>query len=980
MKSSTAILLPYARRQWSALALAALSTLFVTAAELARPFPLKLVIDHLLADNRASAPFTLGHADLVLLAAVAALVLAIALVEALATYVMEVRLRRAGERIIHDLRIGLYAHLQRLSLKFHDRRRTGDLVTRVTGDVNAVGQLFAESLGALTVSVLLLAGMLVVSLVIDPVLALTVFAVSPLLFLVTHRFRRRLRAASRDQRAREGEIASLAAESLAAMREVKAFGAEGFEHRLTQTSEQRRQAGVETSQIEGRFGRLIDVLGAVSAALVLVVGVFRVASGALSPGDLVVMVAYAKRVYRPLRDIARQSGRISRSMARADRIAEILAADDVLEERRDAHRGERARGELAFDAVSFSYEPDRHALAEVSLRIPAGQKVALVGRSGAGKSTLAGLTARFHDPESGSVLVDGRDARDCSLAWLRDQVGLVLQDTVLFSGSVAENIAFGSDASIVEIARAAKAAGAHGFISELPQGYHTELGARGVGLSGGQRQRLAIARTLLRNPAILVLDEPTTGLDARSEAEVLAGLEVLMRGRTTIVITHSPALAARADRVIVLEEGRVTSDGPPADAVARPAASAVGRRVPVPEDSALPQLWRLLDPAEIAPFLARSLEMPADGLDVRVRYLRYKPQTNLVVHYDVGVGGRWHEAVAMIASRAYLERRAGKPENVALARLVDGRSPVAMPLRYEPEVGALIQWLPLDLALPALAEPPAQLVDRLRAAGVKTGGGAREPDRLAYKPRRRAVLGLEDHVLKLYADETEFLAAVLGLGASSRLSAPATPNFVTFLPELRLTVQSRLNGKRPGHPGDVAYGAGAILAELHTAQAPMLRRERPHDQLTAAASSASFVAALRPELRGRIETLLDRLEDSRPEANGLVPSHGDFNARQLVIRRGDLAVVDFDGMCLAPAALDPAIYGAYLVLGGPGDLERARVVLEDLLEGYGERPPGLDWYLATSILRRAPRPFRYLDDHWPELLEGMLAASEEAAP
>jgi ABC-type multidrug transport system fused ATPase/permease subunit len=242
-------------------------------------------------------------------------------------------------------------------------------------------------------------------------------------------------------------------------------------------------------------------------------------------------------------------GARSQALARGDRIAEILASDEVLEERPNAYSGGRAVGEIQFDRVVFGYTPERISLHGVSFLVPAGQRVAIIGRSGAGKSTIAALVARFYDPQEGRVEIDGRDVRDCSLRWLRTQVGLVLQESVLFTGTIAENIAYGiSDADPEAIVEAAKAAGAHDFIMQMPDGYDAMLGQRGVGLSGGQRQRIAIARMILRNPAILVLDEPTTGLDSQSEAEVMRCLEALMRGRTTVMITHSPALTRTADR------------------------------------------------------------------------------------------------------------------------------------------------------------------------------------------------------------------------------------------------------------------------------------------------------------------------------------------------------------------------------------------------------------------------------------------------
>src|SRR5688500_221327 len=762
-----------------------------TIAQLAGPIPLAIVVEHLVGKAGASGGFDLTRTDVWLLAGVAALVLGISAVTGVAAYFNDLALARAGERIVHDLRLATHIHLQRLSLRFHSRRHTGDLVTRVTGDVNAVGSLFADSLAVVSSAVLLLIGMLIVSVIIDPVLALVAFGMTPLLGFFTFRARRKLKLVSRHARKTEGEIASLTAESFAAIREVKAFGAEGYEHeRLRDKSEERLRAGYDISRIESRFARIIDFVGAAGTAAVLVVGVLRVASGAVGAGELVVLVSYTKKMHRPLRDIARQAGRISRSMARAERISEILAADDVLEDRPHAYRGPRAEGAVELDGVSFSYEPDRPALEGVSLRVPAGSRVAVVGRSGAGKSTLAALIARFHDPTIGRVLVDGRDVRDCSLGWLRDQVGLVLQDTVLFSGTVADNIAYGLEATQSEIESAAKTAGAHGFICELPEGYDTALGPRGLGLSGGQRQRIAIARTLLRDPPILILDEPTTGLDAASEAHVLDGLNSLMQGRTSIIISHSPRLLQCAEWSVSLDRGHLVAED--ARPTQRPPAEDRAR-TPVPADPALPRLRLVLDPEAMAPVLHRSLGPEAALQDVRVQYLRYKPRTNIVVRYDVRVDGRWCDATAMITARRYLGRRAGKPENVSLARLVDGRSPAPMPLHYEPELDVLVQWLPLDLELPALAELPGRLLD---AAGVKLRDAGGEPELLAYKPRRRAVLRIGPHVLKIYAKEEEFNAAAAGLRAAGGIRKLRTAKLPGRLRERLVTGQPAPDGFR----------------------------------------------------------------------------------------------------------------------------------------------------------------------------------------
>jgi ATP-binding cassette, subfamily B, bacterial len=567
MSDASRMLRSCAAPEWRALAVAAISTLAVVISYLARPLPLALAVDQIL-DH--SVPFELTAADRRLLLALAALVLAIVLLNTLGNHFADDRLESAAERIVHRLRVATYSRLQRLSLAFHEQRRTGNLVSHVTGDVNAVGSLFVDSLGGLASAGMVLLGMLAVSLIIDPLVAITAFAAAPALAIISFRYQPRVRALAKRRRALAGEIASLSDESLSSVRAVKALGGESFEEqRLERKSEELQHISRESNRLEGRMSILVDSVGGLALALVVVVGVFRGAAGAISIGELIVLYTYARRIDRPLRGIARTLSRASRSMARAERIAEILASDEVVEDRPGAFSGARARGEIELRDVEFSYEPGRPAIAGLSLHVPAGQRLALVGRSGAGKSTLAALMARLYDPTSGQVLIDARDARDCSVSWLREQFGLVLQETILFTGTVAENIAYGVEEATPEaVEAAAGAAGADDFIANLPAGYDTMLGPQAVALSGGQRQRIAIARTLLRDPAVLIVDEPTMGLDPISEAAVLEGLEELMRRRTTIIITHSDRLAATAGRVVVVEAGRVADDGPPSEVLA----------------------------------------------------------------------------------------------------------------------------------------------------------------------------------------------------------------------------------------------------------------------------------------------------------------------------------------------------------------------------------------------------------------------------
>jgi ATP-binding cassette, subfamily B, bacterial len=975
------MLRPYLAAEWRALAVAAVSTVAVVAAYLARPFPLALAVDQIIGKH-GGGTFELGADDWRLLLFLAVGVLVIALVSALGSHLADDRLENAAERIVHRLRVATYARLQRLSLAFHERKHTGDLVSRVTRDVEAVGSLFSDSLGSLASAGILLAGMLIVSLIIDPLLALTAFAAAPALALVAFRFVPQARANAQRQRAALRELASLSDESLASMRAVKAFGAERFEEeRLERKSEEIQSLARAASRVEGRFSGIIDTLGAVALALVIVVGVMRVAAGAISAGELIVMYTYARRIDRPLRTLARGAAKATRSLARAESVAEVLAAEELEQDRPGAYRGPRARGELELRDVSFAYAPGRPAIARLSLRVAAGQKVVLVGRPGAGKSTVAALMARLYDPCSGQVLIDGRDARDCAISWLREQFGLVLQETILFTGTVAENIAYGGEARREQIVAAAKAVGAHAFISELPEGYDTPLGPGGGGLSGGQRQRIAIARTLLRDPAVLVLDEPTTGLDPEGEAEVLEGLEVLMRDRTTVIITHSPTLASIADRVLVVEEGRAITDGSPREVLASRGHTAgevplppSSRARPVPPDEALPRMSLLLDPEAMAPVLHRSLGRAGALRDVHVRYLLYKPHTNLVVQYDVGIDGRSHGAFAMIAARADLRRRAGKPQNVALAEMVDGRSPAPMPLTYDPELEAMIQWFPLDLSLPALANPPERLRDSIRWAGVDVGEIGDHPQVLAYKPRRRAVLRVGDHVLKIYGHDREFRPALHGLRVSSGLSSVRTPLLEAAVAHLHLTVQTALPGTTPDGESDVVRAAGDLARRLHAAESRELPRFEPRHQLRAAAAACE-ISPFDESRRRRVQELLCELEEQMPDTGVLVPSHGDFNSSQILELDGELGLVDFDRMCAAPPALDLANYAAKM-MGASPDLATGLEALESLVDGYGRRPQDMSWYLATAILRRSTHPFRYFDEHWSERVEGFGRAAE----
>ena len=975
------------RRHWRSLGAGGIGALLVTLADLASPFPLAWVIDSVLDDRQA--PFTLTSQDIRTVAIAVQAVILIAIVAAIGAYVAEISLQRAGEQITHDLRVMTYTHMQRLSLAFHDRRSKGDLVTRLTSDVAAVGSLFSTVIGNIVQAALILVGMAVVAVWLDPMLAIVLFAATPILFLVTRGFRRRIRRAARDQRHAEAEIASLATESLSSMRVVKAFGTEDYEQeRVVGHSEQRRKVGIVAATLDARFGGIVDVLGAVTMAAVLGLGAYQVAAGALTVGGLLVFLTYARRVYRPLRDIAKYSTAASRSMARAERIADVLASDETLEERPGAFTGPRAGGAVGLEGVSFGYEADHPVIRDVSLAVAPGETVAVVGASGAGKSTLGALIARFYDPTAGRVAIDGRDARDCSLEWLREQVGFLLQDTVLFTGTIAENIAYGRDATREEIVNAARAADADEFIASLPNGYDEVLGPQGVGLSGGQRQRIGVARVLLRDPPIIVLDEPTTGLDATSEAQLVEGIGGLMSGRTCVLITHSLALARRADRVVVIANGTVAQDGPPGELLGRPGVfrqlaalqGLVGRRrAPTPaHDAALPAARHLLDPDAIAPALQRTLRDGVTIDEVRIRTARYRPSRRLTVHYQVDIDGRTHDAVAAIDAGDATEMSAAEPAHRTAAAAVNGRSPAITPLAFDERLRAMIQWLPLDVGIPGTAIPPGELADILRGAGLDADG-AHEPSRIDYRPGRRVTLDMGGTLATCWAREADAVRTARALDHAARHGLLGDGAQIRHLPTLRVTARPAVPGARVVDPASAAREAGALLAEIHRLPGGDLASVRPSHEIVAVTRTVEVVAAIAPELRPRLDALVTRMIETGPRSDALdfVTSHGAFRAGRLMRFDGGLRLGSADALCVAPAAMDLASYAAG-VFEHPEDWPVATDALNRLIEGYGSVPFGLDWYLATALMRRADRPFRAQLPDWPDRVEGMVSLAEAA--
>lgn len=542
---------------WVPIAATLVLLLAQAGVDLLKPWPLKFILDGILQEE------SLEGRTLYLLIGTTALVVAVALFDGLFSYRRTYFINRAGRQIVFDLRSALFDHINRLSLQFHSRKRTGDLITRVTGDVKAINSVLTDSLLEVIYSVLFLSGMIALLLWLDWQLALLTMLAVPFLYLLLLRYMSQVRALSRAERRHEGALASVLHETLGAVRLTRVFNQEDeARKRFREESEGSLESGFAATLAGARFSWFMDVIRAVITASVLGFGVHRVMTGSMTAGDLIVFYAYVRGFYSPLRTTMKHTARATRALARAERVVEVLDMKEGVSDLPGARRAPRFQGNVAFRGLTFEYDRGAPVLRDIDLDVPAGRVTAIVGATGAGKTTLVSLIPRLYDPTAGGVLVDGEDIRAYTLRSLRDQVSMVLQESVLFRSSVAENIAYGRpSASFRDVVAAAKAANAHDFITALPDGYETVIGERGDTLSGGQRQRVAIARAIIRDAPILILDEPLVGLDAESGAAVLEALERLMEGRTVILIAHDLSLAQRADHVAILGEGRVAQKG-----------------------------------------------------------------------------------------------------------------------------------------------------------------------------------------------------------------------------------------------------------------------------------------------------------------------------------------------------------------------------------------------------------------------------------
>jgi len=539
-------------------------TTIVVLAELAKPWPLKVVIDQVLGDEPwAILPESMtgkeNAGSLALLAGAAVLVFSI--ITGFASYFRDLWLAETGQKVVNRIRRHALDRMLLMSLRWHEQRRRGDLLLRLVSDASQLRVLLIDGLFSLMREGLLVGGTLVVMLIMDWRIALMAIAVMPAIAIMTSLFGVKLRSAARKQRAKEGDLATSVHETMSAIPVIQAYGLEEqAADAFTKANRKSAKAGLAATRLEGRLGIGAETALALGIGLTLYYGALRVSASDsdLTAGDLLVLLAYVRSFYKPIRKAMQRSSAMIKAAAAGERILHLLDAVPDLPWLETPQKIAQVRGEITIDHVSFRHGDGRQVLSDASLRIPAGQHVALVGANGSGKTTLATLLPRLRDVDAGAVRIDGVDVRQLGAQQLRSAVALVFQETVLFDATLRENIVMGRpEASEQEVEAAAKCAGVTVYSDRWADGLETEVGERGAGLSGGERQRVALARALVRNASIIVLDEPTTGLDAANEERLCNEVLVRLRGKTVLLITHNPRVLNAVDRVVRIVDGKL---------------------------------------------------------------------------------------------------------------------------------------------------------------------------------------------------------------------------------------------------------------------------------------------------------------------------------------------------------------------------------------------------------------------------------------
>jgi ATP-binding cassette subfamily B protein/subfamily B ATP-binding cassette protein MsbA len=547
-----------------------------TLTDLLSPWPLKIIVDHVVLNKPLPASLSLlqglfQHGTMFASITVSLSIPLIAALSSIFAYIQLYLTSRIGYEMAYTLRRELFVHLQQLSLSYHKRARSGELLTKLAGDTSTLKDVFGDLSLSFVAQILKIIGMLAIMFTINLQLTLIILLSLPIVGIILFSLNRTVKMSARRQRRKEGEVASRISETLSSISLVQAFGRERYERERFETeSTKMLHESIRTARMEAAATRSMEIVSALAVWAIVLFGAYQVLHQRMLLGDMLIFISYVQGIFKPIRGLAKLSSKFSKAGVSAERITEILAIEPDIHDAPDAISAASLRGEIIFDNVSFKYDDGTPVLRNVSFKINAGQQVAFVGASGAGKSTITSLILRFYDPCAGTILVDGVDLRSYQCDSLRQQIGMMLQDSLLFGASIRENIAYGKpDATQAEIEAAARRAYAHDFIMALPDKYETILGERGSTISGGQRQRICLARAIIRHPALLVLDEPTSAIDAESAALIQDAVKNVQHGKTTLVIAHNFRFIEHFDQILVLKEGQIVEQGTHGDLLAR---------------------------------------------------------------------------------------------------------------------------------------------------------------------------------------------------------------------------------------------------------------------------------------------------------------------------------------------------------------------------------------------------------------------------